>query len=42
MLYQGHIIFVGTPDQVKATDNPFVQQFIRGERRLNPVHPARI
>lgn len=42
MLYQGHIIFVGTPDQVKATDNPFVQQFIRGERRLNPVHPARV
>jgi phospholipid/cholesterol/gamma-HCH transport system ATP-binding protein len=34
MLYQGHIIFVGTPDEVKATRNPYVQQFVRGQRKL--------
>jgi len=37
MLYQGHIIFVGTPDEVKATKNPYVQQFIRGMRKLEAV-----
>jgi len=37
MLYQGHIIFVGTPDEVKATKNPYVQQFIRGMRKLESV-----
>lgn len=31
MLYQGKIIFTGTPEQVKNTDNSFVQQFINGE-----------
>ena len=34
MLYEGHIIFVGTPDELRATTNPFVQQFIRGQRKL--------
>lgn len=34
MLYQGHIIFVGTPDDVKTTSNPYVQQFVRGQRKL--------
>ncbi|MEN9355655.1 MAG: hypothetical protein RL318_2980 [Fibrobacterota bacterium] len=36
MLYQGHIIFVGTPEETRQTGNPFVQQFIRGERLLDP------
>ncbi|MBD3169570.1 MAG: ATP-binding cassette domain-containing protein [candidate division Zixibacteria bacterium] len=31
MIYEGEIIFAGTPDEVKNTDNPVVQQFIRGE-----------
>ncbi len=31
MLYEGRIIFVGTPEEVKATDNPVVQQFIQGK-----------
>jgi phospholipid/cholesterol/gamma-HCH transport system ATP-binding protein len=37
MLYQGHIIFVGTPDEVKNTRNPYVQQFVRGQRKLESV-----
>ncbi|MBI5966513.1 MAG: ABC transporter ATP-binding protein [Deltaproteobacteria bacterium] len=31
MLYKGKIIEVGTPDDIKASSNPIVQQFIRGE-----------
>lgn len=31
MLYQGKIIFIGTPDEVKNTTDPFVQQFINGK-----------
>ncbi len=30
MLYDGKIIFEGTPDEVKNTENPYVQQFITG------------
>ncbi|MCI0530401.1 MAG: ABC transporter ATP-binding protein [candidate division Zixibacteria bacterium] len=30
MLYEGQIIFVGTPDETKNTDNPVVKQFIEG------------
>lgn len=30
MLYEGKIIFVGTPDEVKSTKNPVVHQFIEG------------
>jgi len=37
MLYQGHIIFVGTPDEVRETHNPYVQQFIRGMRKLETI-----
>ncbi len=31
MLYKGQIIEVGTPDEFKASRNPIVQQFIRGD-----------
>ncbi|MBN1899000.1 MAG: ABC transporter ATP-binding protein [Spirochaetes bacterium] len=31
MIYQGKIIFQGTPDQVKKTKDPFVHQFITGK-----------
>lgn len=31
MLHQGKIIFVGTPSEVKSSDNPIVQQFIQGK-----------
>lgn len=30
MLFEGKIIFTGTPDEVRSTDNPFVHQFIEG------------
>ena len=30
MLYEGKIIFIGTPDQVRNTENPVVRQFIEG------------
>lgn len=33
MLHQGRIIFIGTPDEVKNSDNPMVQQFIRGQAK---------
>jgi len=31
MLYNGKIILTGTPDEVKNSDNPVVQQFINGQ-----------
>ncbi|MBU1077186.1 MAG: ATP-binding cassette domain-containing protein, partial [Spirochaetes bacterium] len=31
MIYDGQIIFSGTPDEVKKSNNPFVKQFINGE-----------
>lgn len=31
MIYEGEIIFTGTPDEVRNTDNPVVQQFIQGK-----------
>ena len=30
MLYKGKIITVGTPDEIRASENPIVQQFITG------------
>ncbi|MFH2048642.1 MAG: ABC transporter ATP-binding protein [bacterium] len=30
MLYQGKVQFDGTPDEVRKTDNPIIQQFING------------
>ncbi len=31
MLYDGKIIFDGSPEDIQNTDNPYVQQFINGE-----------
>lgn len=36
MLYQGKIIEVGTPDEIKNSPNPIVQQFIQG-RSEGPI-----
>ncbi len=33
MLYRGQIIQVGTPDEIRGTDNPVVRQFITGSAR---------
>jgi len=34
MLYKGRIIEIGTVDEIKNTENPFVKQFITGQRHL--------
>jgi phospholipid/cholesterol/gamma-HCH transport system ATP-binding protein len=31
MLYEGKIIAIGTPDEIRATENPILGQFIRGD-----------
>lgn len=31
MLYEGAIIQIGTPEEIRGTENPIVRQFIRGE-----------
>jgi phospholipid/cholesterol/gamma-HCH transport system ATP-binding protein len=31
MLYMGKLIATGTPDEIRTSDNPFVQQFIHGQ-----------
>ncbi len=36
MLYDGHIIETGTPEEIRNTDNPVVQQFING-RTEGPI-----
>src|SRR3990170_6280638 len=36
MLYEGEIIFTGTPEETKNTDNPIVRQFIEG-RETGPI-----
>jgi phospholipid/cholesterol/gamma-HCH transport system ATP-binding protein len=36
MLYQGEIIEVGTPEEIKGSSNPIVQQFIQG-RSEGPI-----
>lgn len=33
MLYQGKIIFEGTPGEIRASRNPYIQQFIRSQRK---------
>jgi phospholipid/cholesterol/gamma-HCH transport system ATP-binding protein len=33
MLYEGKIAVYGTPDEVRASTNPIVRQFITGETR---------
>lgn len=36
MLYEGQIIFSGTPEETKNTDHPVVRQFIEG-REIGPI-----
>ena len=36
MLYEGEIIFSGTPEETKNTDNPVVRQFVEG-RESGPI-----
>jgi phospholipid/cholesterol/gamma-HCH transport system ATP-binding protein len=39
MLYQGHIIEVGAPEEIRASTNPMVQQFITGSAE-GPIQVA--
>ena len=34
MLHDGKIIFQGTPGDIRASRNPYIQQFIRGQRKM--------
>ena len=40
MLYKGEIIFIGTPDETRKTDNPVVRQFIEGSSQ-GPIETDR-
>lgn len=31
MIYEGQIVIYGTPEEIQASDNPVVQQFLKGE-----------
>lgn len=35
MLHEGQVIFYGTPAEIRASRNPYIQQFIRGQRKLH-------
>ncbi len=35
MVYNHKIIFFGTPGEIRASRNPYIQQFIRGQRKLH-------
>jgi phospholipid/cholesterol/gamma-HCH transport system ATP-binding protein len=35
MINDGKIIFSGTPAEIRASRNPYIQQFIRGQRKLH-------
>jgi len=39
MLYQGRVVFIGTPDEVRETDHPMVRQFIEGSS-VGPIQPV--
>jgi phospholipid/cholesterol/gamma-HCH transport system ATP-binding protein len=35
MINEGKIIFSGTPAEIRASRNPYIQQFISGRRKLH-------
>ena len=39
MIYQGKVVFSGTPDEVRHTDNAMVHQFIEGSS-VGPIQPV--
>lgn len=34
MIHEGKIIFEGTPAEIRKSHNPYIQQFIRGQRKM--------
>jgi len=39
MIYQGRVVFAGTPAEVRHTDHPMVRQFIEGSS-VGPIQPV--
>ena len=39
LLYQGKVVFTGTPDETRKTSDPIVKQFIQGSSQ-GPIQPA--
>ncbi|MBN1129655.1 MAG: ABC transporter ATP-binding protein [Chitinispirillaceae bacterium] len=35
MIHEGKIIFTGTPGEIRKSRNPYIQQFIRGQRKMH-------
>ncbi|NLE00145.1 MAG: hypothetical protein GX640_09740, partial [Fibrobacter sp.] len=35
MIHEGKIIFDGTPAEIRKSRNPYIQQFIRGQRKMH-------
>ncbi len=35
MLFEGRVIFTGTPQDIRKNQNPYIQQFIKGQRKLH-------
>jgi len=35
MIHEGKIIFFGTPAEIRKSRNPYIQQFIRGQRKVH-------
>ena len=35
MIHEGKIIFNGTPGEIRTSRNPYIQQFIRGQRKMH-------
>jgi phospholipid/cholesterol/gamma-HCH transport system ATP-binding protein len=35
MIHEGKIIFTGTPGEIRKSRDPYIQQFIRGQRKLH-------
>jgi phospholipid/cholesterol/gamma-HCH transport system ATP-binding protein len=35
MIHEGKIIFSGTPGEIRTSRNPYIQQFIRGQRKMH-------
>jgi phospholipid/cholesterol/gamma-HCH transport system ATP-binding protein len=38
MLHEGHVVFTGTPDELRAASDPFVRQFVQGSSE-GPFQP---
>jgi len=37
MIHDGRIIFTGTPEEIRKSHDPYIQQFVRGERKRHPL-----